>query len=206
MFEHSCGYRAEVQLEVCPRDGRIDGAWTEVEVAAEPAPEPEPEPAPPPEPEPVAEPAPSAEAPPEPDGGGWACTRCGRVNAASHGACVECGADAPASGVQVTGDAGTFVLLPGCDLLLGRVAASPAAAALRRFGNISREHARLSRPVEGPITVTDLRSSNRTWIVEPGGPRPLPAMVAVPLAGTTVLQLGNRPDGANARITIGGPA
>jgi hypothetical protein len=71
---------------------------------------------------------------------------------------------APATLVEIA-VAGTRVPLKAEEgLLLGRGSASPVAAALARFDNVSRRHATISVLPTGSVEVCDLESTNGTFV------------------------------------------
>jgi len=123
--------------------------------------------------------------------------------------CPDCGASLEPDAVLCTGclrpvhrqlvvelaDAGwRYTLGPGARLLLGRdPATSPAAGALTPFDSVSRRHAELVAGADGTLTVTDLDSTNGTFVdgvrLPAGGSRPLPAGSTLRLASTATFRI-----------------
>ncbi|MCX5064296.1 FHA domain-containing protein [Micromonospora lupini] len=85
------------------------------------------------------------------------------------------------------------VLEAGGTLILGRDPGSPAAAALSGHDAVSRRHAAVTTAPDGAATVTDLYSTNGTWLdqrrLEPGVRHPLRSGAALRLASTATFQV-----------------
>ena len=133
----------------------------------------------------------------------WVCPRDQRENSVLEPCCVECGGAAPTGSFRLGGDAGEHALPRGGELLLGRsVAQSPAAASLAAFPNVGRTHALLNRSIDGVVTLTDLGSTNGTYIVEGGDLRRIPVGRPTAIQPDSIIQFGNDPNRPNARITF----
>jgi hypothetical protein len=135
-------------------------------------------------------------------GGGWTCPACDRENSPAATECIDCREPATSRGVlRISGDAGCYELAPGAQLMFGRSDDSPAASLLHSFGNVSRRHTTVVRTADGMTLLTD-HSANGTWLVEPTGTRRVGDREIFTICPGTTVQLGNNPNGPNARITF----
>jgi len=93
--------------------------------------------------------------------------------------------------------------LPGSRASLGRNAANCACGdALAAFDNVSWDHAALEAGESGALFVTDLGSTNGTWILGRGQPTRLTPGERTALRSGDTIQLGNDPSTPNATIRI----
>jgi hypothetical protein len=101
------------------------------------------------------------------DDGGAACPHCGAgLSRADTVVCEVCLTSLGGALVlRLGGDSGwRHEVLPGGSLLLGRDPTSPAAAVLARHDTVSRRHARVSVDHSHRASVTDLDSTNGTFV------------------------------------------
>jgi hypothetical protein len=123
------------------------------------------------------------------------CANCGEPLPAEATVCVRCMRPVGAA-VTVTLERPSwrYVVRVGATLMLGRdPERSPAAAALAEHDKVSRRHARVAIDAGGAVVVTDLYSTNGTFVdgerLPAGGEGRIPTGSSLRLASTATFQI-----------------